>query len=128
MQRSLSSTIRSESGKALSLARFSSVIRLKPSPNLKVLSWSGHSPPLSQTGQSSGWLASSISMTPFWAAMAPGELEWGHLLDLDQTHPAGANRLQLRVVAEDRDLDPDLLGRLDQQHPFRNRHLAAVDC
>jgi hypothetical protein len=31
------------------------------------MSWSGHSPPLSQTGQSSGWLISRNSTTAFWA-------------------------------------------------------------
>jgi hypothetical protein len=31
---------------------------------------SGHSPPLSQTGQSSGWLISSSSITPCWALSA----------------------------------------------------------
>ena len=34
-----------------------------PARSLKVLSCSGHSPPLSQTGQSSGWLASRNSST-----------------------------------------------------------------
>ncbi len=35
---------------------------------------SGHSPPLSQTGQSSGWLISSSSITPRCAFSATGEL------------------------------------------------------
>ena len=41
-----------------------------------MLSCSGHSPPLSQIGQSSGWFASSSSSTPFWAAITFGELVW----------------------------------------------------
>src|SRR5829696_6005651 len=35
-----------------------------------------HSPPLSQTGQSSGWLMSSSSMTPRCALSATGEVSW----------------------------------------------------
>ena len=37
---------------------------------------SGHSPPLSQTGQSSGWLISSSSITPCWALSAAGLVYW----------------------------------------------------
>ncbi len=37
---------------------------------------SGHSPPLSQTGQSSGWLMRRNSMTPCWALSATGEVSW----------------------------------------------------
>jgi hypothetical protein len=37
---------------------------------------SGHSPPLSHTGQSSGWLISSSSSTPFCALSASGEVCW----------------------------------------------------
>src|SRR5829696_5666374 len=37
---------------------------------------SGHSPPLSQTGQSSGWLMSSISIVPCWALSATAEVSW----------------------------------------------------
>ncbi len=39
-------------------------IRLSLLPNEYEKSWSGHSPPLSQTGQSSGWLTSRNSKTP----------------------------------------------------------------
>ena len=35
---------------------------------------SGHSPPLSQTGQSSGWLMSSSSITPCWALSADSDV------------------------------------------------------
>ena len=38
-----------------------------------VWSWSGHSPPLSQTGQSSGWLMRRNSRTPSWAFLVTGE-------------------------------------------------------
>jgi len=34
----------------------------------------GHSPPLSQTGQSSGWLISRSSIIPLWALSAIGEV------------------------------------------------------
>ena len=37
---------------------------------------SGHSPPLSQTGQSSGWLISSSSITPRCALSADSEVYW----------------------------------------------------
>ena len=37
---------------------------------------SGHSPPLSHIGQSSGWLTSSISITPRCAFSATGEVSW----------------------------------------------------
>ena len=36
----------------------------------------GHSPPLSHTGQSSGWLMSSSSMTPCCALSAASEVYW----------------------------------------------------
>src|ERR1700741_732546 len=37
---------------------------------------SGHSPPLSHIGQSSGWLISSSSITPCWALSAASEVSW----------------------------------------------------
>ncbi len=55
-------------------------VRLVPvnrdSPRPWVIAWfcSGHSPPLSQTGQSSGWLISRNSMTPRWAVAAMSEV------------------------------------------------------
>ena len=42
--------------------------REMPAPQPKLMSCSGHSPPLSQTGQSSGWLTSRNSTTERWAA------------------------------------------------------------
>ena len=60
-----------ESGIGLSKVRFEKVIRVRPGPKRKVRSWSGHSPPLSQTGQSSGWLTrmnSSVACCAFRAS------------------------------------------------------------
>ena len=112
-----------------------------------LIAWfcSGHSPPLSQTGQSSGWLMSSSSMTPCCALSATGEVSWvlttmpsetvdgagrqrlGLALDLDQALPAGADRVEQRVVAEPRDLDADQLGGADDQGALGHLHLEAVD-
>ena len=47
-----------------SKCRFSSTNRLSPGPYESVWSCSGHSPPLSHTGQSSGWLMRRNSRTP----------------------------------------------------------------
>ena len=47
-------------------------IRLSSGPNVYEKSCSGHSPPLSQTGQSSGWLTSRNSNTPARAATTSG--------------------------------------------------------
>src|SRR6516164_5128227 len=46
--------------------------RLSPGPKRSVWSCRGHSPPLSQTGQSRGWLISRNSSTPSWAFLTPG--------------------------------------------------------
>ena len=45
-------------------------------PGRWLIAWfcRGHSPPLSQTGQSSGWLMSSNSITPCCALSATGEV------------------------------------------------------
>ena len=57
-----------------------SKVRLYPSRRASarplLIAWfcNGHSPPLSQTGQSSGWLPSSSSITPFCALSATGEV------------------------------------------------------
>ena len=58
----------------LGLCRFSSTKRLSPGPLATVWSWSGHSPPLSHTGQSSGWLISRNSSTPSWALVVTSEV------------------------------------------------------
>ncbi len=49
-------------------------IRLSLRPNEYEKSWSGHSPPLSQTGQSSGWFTSRNSKTPARAWTTSGAL------------------------------------------------------
>src|SRR4029450_6421768 len=50
--------------------------RVSPGPWARVWSWSGHSPPLSHMGQSSGWLISSSSRLPSWPARATSEVTW----------------------------------------------------
>ena len=69
MQRSRSSSTSSLSGIGLGKWRFSSTNRDSPGPNASVWSCSGHSPPRSQTGQSSGWLMSRNSSTPSWICL-----------------------------------------------------------
>ncbi len=68
MQRSRSIATSGDRSSGLGKWRLGSTVRLRPGPNLKVRSCSGHSPPLSHTGQSSGWLTSSSSSTPSWAS------------------------------------------------------------
>ena len=111
----------------------------RDSPRPLDIAWfcSGHSPPLSQTGQSSGWLISRNSMIPAAPCRRPGgglgvhdhalgdrERAGGLRLraaavagvgDVDQALAAGADRVEQRVVAEPRDLDADLLGGADHQ-------------
>ena len=48
-------------------------------------------------------------------------------LDLDQALPAGADRVQQRVVAEPRDLDAHQLGRANHQSSLGNTDFVAVD-
>ena len=48
-------------------------------------------------------------------------------LDLDQALPAGAHRVEQRVVAEPRDLDADQLGGADHQRALGHPDLDAVD-
>ena len=50
----------------------------RESPRPLVIAWfcSGHSPPLSQTGQSSGWLISRNSMIPCCALSATSDVAW----------------------------------------------------
>src|SRR5215204_4197677 len=52
--------------------------RKRESARPLVSAWfcSGHSPPLSQIGQSSGWLTSSSSIVPCWALSATAEDSW----------------------------------------------------
>ena len=69
MQRSRSIAISGESAIGLGKLRLSSTKRLRPGPQPKAMSCSGHSPPLSHTGQSSGWLTSRNSTTAFCAPL-----------------------------------------------------------
>ena len=112
---------------------------------LMVWSWSGHSPPLSHTGQSSGWLISRNSSTPSWAfftrslsvstfmpsadrdhaADAEGGAATG--VDVDQAHAAHADRLHALVVAEARDVDAVALRRGDDQLARLGLDLLAVE-
>ena len=75
-QRSRSSSTWLEIAIGLGKVRFTSWKRDSPAP--LVIAWfcSGHSPPLSQTGQSSGWLMSSSSRVPRWAFSAIGLVSW----------------------------------------------------
>src|SRR5215207_6668709 len=87
------------------------------------MSCSGHSPPLSQTGQSSGWLISRNSTTARCATCTRS-------VRVCTTMPSltGVDRLaELRLVAEDRDLDVAVLGRVDEHRVPRRGDLAAVD-
>ena len=70
MQRSRSSEIIGEIGIGLSNVRFGKCMRVEPGPKRNVRSWSGHSPPLSQSGQSSGWFRRMNSSTACWPSAA----------------------------------------------------------
>ncbi len=76
MQRSRSSRISVEIASGLANVRLTSTNRLVPRPLLIAWFCRGHSPPLSQVGQSSGWLISSSSITPCWALSATAEVRW----------------------------------------------------
>src|SRR5665811_2481342 len=69
MQRSLSIAIVGDSSSGLTKWRLGSTKREEPAPQPNVMSCSGHSPPLSHTGQSSGWLTSRNSTTACWAVL-----------------------------------------------------------
>ena len=51
-----------------------------------------------------------------------------HLLNFNQTHAACAERLQLIIVAENRNLDPVQLGRLINRRTFRCSNLLVIYC
>ena len=76
MQRSRSSSTWVEIGTGLAKVRFSSVNLVSPWPLDMAWFCSGHSPPLSHIGQSSGWLMSSSSITPRCALSATAEVSW----------------------------------------------------
>ena len=56
-----------------------------------------------------------------------GSLQPRQLFDLHQAHAARADRLELGVVAEDRNLEPNQLRGLDQQRPLRGDNGFTVD-
>ena len=108
------------------------------------MSCSGHSPPLSHTGQSSGWLISRNSTTELLGGLdalglrvhdhavldrrGAAGLQLGDALDLDQAHAAGADGVaELGLVAEHRDLDVAVLGGVDEHRVLRRLHLEAID-
>ncbi len=59
-----------DTGMGLSTVCFAKDIRVLPGPKRNVRSCSGHSPPLSQTGQSSGWLTRMNSSVASWPSAA----------------------------------------------------------
>ena len=67
MQRSRSIATSGLRASGFSKWRLGSMNRERPRPQPNVMSCSGHSPPLSHTGQSSGWLMSRNSTTACWA-------------------------------------------------------------
>src|SRR5215510_8511900 len=74
MHRSRSSSTPVEIGTGFSNSRFSSTNLVSPRPLDMAWFCSGHSPPLSHIGQSSGWLISSNSITPCCALSATAEV------------------------------------------------------
>src|SRR6516165_7024771 len=74
MQRSRSSSTPVEMATGLSKVRLSKVNRVSPRPLDMAWFCSGHSPPLSHIGQSSGWLISRNSITPCCALWATAEV------------------------------------------------------
>ncbi len=127
------------------MSRLSTVNRDSGRPTLIAWFCRGHSPPLSHTGQSSGWFSSKNSMTPSWAIarnvggvlgvdlhaiadhLRARRLRLGHPLDLDQAGAAGGDRVQKRVVAKARDLDAEHLSGADDQRALRNTDRHAID-
>ena len=125
--------------------------RLSPRPLLMAWFCRGHSPPLSQTGQSSGWLMSRNSMMPCCALSATSLVAWvlttmpsatGSVQEacgLGKRRPLPASGMstrhwrhaptgvEQRVVAEARDLHADLLGGADDQGVLGDADLDAVD-
>ncbi len=113
--------------------------RVSPRPLDMAWFCSGHSPPLSHIGQSSGWLISSSSITPCCAFSATGEVSWVRTTmpsvqtvvqeasglrwpsTSHQALPAGADRVEQRVIAEPGDLDAEQLGGPDHQRALRAR-------
>ena len=57
-----------------------------------------------------------------------GGHQFRHLLDLDQTHPATAERTDLLVITENGDIHIDLFGRIHYFGAFGNRDRFPVNC
>ena len=107
------------------------------------MSCSSHSPPASQTGQSSGWFPSSSSTVALRACAisgglgldhhalgdgsGAGGLQLGHLLDADHAHAAGALQRKAGVVAEGGDLDAGGAAGFNEQRARGRGDLFAVD-
>ena len=72
MHRSRSRTSTGPIGMCFRKVRLASMNLLWPGPNRSVLSWSGHSPPLSQMGQSRGWFARRNSRMPRCPSLTRG--------------------------------------------------------
>src|ERR1039458_5652513 len=125
MQRSRSSRTSSEIGIGFSKCRFSSTNRVSPGPWARVWSCRGHSPPLSHTGQSSGWLINRNSSTPSWAFLTLSESVVTS--DFDQAHPAHPHRLHAGVVTESRDECAGPLCRGDQHLALAGSDLTPVE-
>ncbi len=110
-----------------------------------VWSCSGHSPPLSHTGQSSGWFTSRNSRIPSWAfftfglfvtASMPGatsmkqagcKLEPLGPFQVDEAHPAHTHRLHAGVVTKTGDVRPSPLGGGDEHLALLGSHLTPVE-
>ena len=75
-QRSRSSSTSEDRLIGFGKVRLTSVNRVSVRPEDMAWFCSGHSPPLSQTGQSRGWLISSSSITPCCAWSATTEVHW----------------------------------------------------
>ena len=148
-QRSRSSRISVDTAMGLVKTRFGSRSRVSAAPLAIVWFCSGHSPPLSQIGQSSGWLRSRNSRLRALRLLGDRRGDLGlddhavgdHLgagglgfrhrpathLDLDQALPASTDGLEQWVVAEPRDGDTDPLGGADHQLTLGGDDLDAVD-
>ena len=74
MQRSRSSATSGDSGIGFLKTRFASRNRLSPGPYASAWSCSGHSPPRSQIGQSSGWFSRRNSRFARWASATSSSL------------------------------------------------------
>src|SRR3954463_9744597 len=74
MQRSRSMWMSGESSIGFLKWRFGSMKRERPAPQPKEMSWRGHSPPLSHTGQSSGWFTSRNSTIAFCACFTRSDV------------------------------------------------------